>query len=58
MLDQLREAVSQVGGATHCDFPKSPVTGSESAARRLIPEEMAFNELSPLLEKERWEEDG
>lgn len=58
MLDQLRAAVSHVGGATHCDFLKSPVTGSESAACRLLPEEMAFKELSSLLEKERWEEDG
>lgn len=52
-LDQLREAVSQAGGAMDCDFPKSPVTGSESATCKLLEEEMAFKELSPVLEKER-----
>lgn len=36
-----------------CDFPKSPVTGSESATCKLLAEEMAFKELSPVLEKER-----
>lgn len=49
--DQLREARSQAGRAADCDYPKSPVTGSENATCKLLPQEMASKVQSPLLEK-------
>lgn len=47
----MREASRQAGRAADCDYPKSPVIGSENATCTLLPQEMSFKERSPWLEK-------
>lgn len=57
---QLREARSQAGGAAACDYPKSPVTGSENETCELLPRGGFSKSGLHLLKRylERWEEDG